>query len=629
MCRVAVEVGGFHMVWAGQVEHDAAKTIRPVAFAGHEDGYVATMKLTWADTERGRGPAGTAVRTKRPVLVNDLANDPAFAPWSAAARERGYAANVALPLVAAGDCLGVIGLFSATAGGLDTAAVDLLERLADNVAFGMSALRARSAAAQAQARMSDMIERVTDGFVSFDRDLRILYINEQGAKITGLRPAEIVGRALDEVLPQEDTRPMREACRRAVEQREPLLFEYYSRAMNRGFELRAYPSGDGLSVYFREVTEEWVLQRRLSEVETSLAQAVDISGVGMWRLDLPRSAADAVADGVFEASPSMLRLAGFEPSAHPTLRDWAARVHPEDFARMRSHYGPTLVESLTRDAPSDRMSYRLIRPDGTVRWLEEARRLAFDDLGKPVRLQGVALDVTDRMHEREMLRALADRLQVVREEEKARIARDLHDDLGQLLTAVKMDLRRLERRLGAGAEPRVQAATLDDTITLLDQMVVTVRRIAADLRPAALDKLGLATALEQEARLLRERVGVGCAVEVSGPLPELPFEIATTLYRVAQESLTNVARHAHARQVRVSLGASGGAVTLAIEDDGRGIEEPHRAAGLGLLGMRERATMLGGSLAVERRVEGGTRVSCRIPMPAPTLAPAPLAGAGV
>jgi len=400
-----------------------------------------------------------------------------------------------------------------------------------------------------------------------------------------------------------------------------VLYEYYSRAMNRGFELRAYPSPDGLSVYFREVTLEWVLQRRLAEVETSLDQAVDVSGVGLWRLDMPRFPAEVLTDGLFEASPSMLRMAGFDPAApRPSLQEWGRRVHLEDSERIRAHYGRSLLGSLSADAPSERISYRFQWPDGSVRWVEEVRRLVFDDLGKPARLQGVALDVTDRMREREMLRALADRLQVVREEEKARIARDLHDDLGQLLTAAKMDLRRLERHLAAGVDSRTQVAALAETIGLLDQMVVSVRRIAADLRPAALDKLGLATALEQEARQMRERVGVGCTVEVSGPLPELPFEIATTLYRVAQESLTNVARHAHARQVLVRLGAGDGAVALAIEDDGRGIDDVHRAAGLGLLGMRERATMLGGSLAVARRAEGGTRVSCTIPLPRPAAA---------
>lgn len=616
MCRVAVEVGGFHMAWAGVVEHDPGKTIRPVTFAGHEDGYVASMNVTWADTERGRGPAGTAVRTKRPVLVNDLDAEPGFTPWSVEARRCGYKSNVVLPLVADGECLGVIGLFSAQKGEFDPATVALLERLANNVAFGISALRARAAAAQAQARLSDMIERVTDGFVSFDRGLRVLYINEQGALITRVRPTDIVGRTLDELLPQDETRPLREVCHRAVDQQEPALYEYFSRAMNRGFELRAYPSPDGLSVYFREVTLEWVLQRRLAEVEQSLDQAVDVSGIGLWRLDLPRFPGDVLTDGVFEASPSMLRIAGFDPAAgRPSVREWGQRLHPDDLERIRAHYGSSLIASLSADAPSERISYRFRSPDGTVRWVEEVRRLVFDDLGKPARLQGVALDVTDRMREREMLRALADRLQIVREEEKARIARDLHDDLGQLLTAAKMDLRRLERHLAAGVDSRTQVAALAETIGLLDQMVVSVRRIAADLRPAALDKLGLATALEQEARQLRERVGVGCTVEVSGPLPELPFEIATTLYRVAQESLTNVVRHAQARQVRVRLDAGEGAVALDIEDDGRGIDEPDRAAGLGLLGMRERATMLGGSLAVARRVEGGTRVSCSIPLP--------------
>jgi signal transduction histidine kinase len=215
------------------------------------------------------------------------------------------------------------------------------------------------------------------------------------------------------------------------------------------------------------------------------------------------------------------------------------------------------------------------------------------------------------------IRALASRLQVVREDEKTRIARDLHDDLGQLLTAAQMELRAVEERLAGHPDDDLANALTDRVVEagrLVEQTARSVQRIAADLRPGALDELGLAAALRQEARRFQERVGIPCEVSLLGDIPELEGHAAITLYRVAQEALTNVARHAQASRVKVTLAGGEGELLLSVADDGRGLDE--RAAGpraLGLLGMKERAAMLGGGLRLSPREGGGTVVELRAP----------------
>ncbi len=218
---------------------------------------------------------------------------------------------------------------------------------------------------------------------------------------------------------------------------------------------------------------------------------------------------------------------------------------------------------------------------------------------------------------RQQLRALAGRLQTVREEEKTRMARDLHDELGQLLTGLKMDLRWIENHLG-DLPPSDQVGPLLDRAVaaaqLADQTVASVQRIAAELRPGALDRLGLATALRQELRRFQERTGLACQAELDEAVPEPSPEAATALYRICQEALTNVSRHAEATRVRVALASGPGQVVLQVEDDGRGMDQAATGPeALGLLGMTERATLLGGEVRFERGPERGTLVTVRLP----------------
>jgi PAS domain S-box-containing protein len=214
------------------------------------------------------------------------------------------------------------------------------------------------------------------------------------------------------------------------------------------------------------------------------------------------------------------------------------------------------------------------------------------------------------------LRELSARVQEAREEEKTRIARELHDELGQLLTALKMDLAWLRERLPA--HERELAARAAGMSTLLDRTVSSSRRIASDLRPLMLDDLGLADAAQWLVEDFGKHSGIRLELRAAQAeaLESLSKGAATAVYRAIQESLTNIARHSGAKNAWIVMAQEDGALYVEIEDDGRGIgvEDMAKASSLGLKGMRERVAYYGGSLEVGPAPRGGTRLRLRVPL---------------
>jgi signal transduction histidine kinase len=222
------------------------------------------------------------------------------------------------------------------------------------------------------------------------------------------------------------------------------------------------------------------------------------------------------------------------------------------------------------------------------------------------------------------MRRLAASLQTAREEERADLARELHDDLGQTLTAIKLELGRTAEALTLA---RVDAAVmnrLQALVGLVDIGVAMVKRIATKLRPPALDHLGLAEAIRWEAATFRSRSGLRChVVAADNDQTGLTSDQQTALFRIFQEALTNVVRHAHASAVRVHLTEERGVFRLRVSDNGRGITRAERANGgsIGLLGMRERAMQAGAALEIAGVPGKGTVVTVSVPLPSTTKRP--------
>ncbi len=220
---------------------------------------------------------------------------------------------------------------------------------------------------------------------------------------------------------------------------------------------------------------------------------------------------------------------------------------------------------------------------------------------------------------REQLQALSLRQQTLREEERKRIALEIHDELGQALTGVKMEIHLLNRQINEieNSAKAVQASEKTrDLLHLIDTTVQTVRRIATELRPPILDDLGLVAAIEWQAQEFQRRTGISCVLSVNVESIELDSEFTTAVFRIFQETLTNITRHAEAYTIEVNLKKSDDKLILRVEDDGRGIQIDiiNGNGSLGILGMRERARLIGGELAVFNGEKNGTIVMLTAPL---------------
>ncbi len=268
--------------------------------------------------------------------------------------------------------------------------------------------------------------------------------------------------------------------------------------------------------------------------------------------------------------------------------------------------------------PASADSDRFDRADGSTLWLRWDVRPWHDAQGS---IGGIIIsseDVSARLeaerrqreaHER--MRSLAAHVEQAREAERARIARELHDELGQALTGVKIDLAWLRSRLRTGKH----RDHVDNLGRLIDDTVAVGRRIASELRPGVLDDLGLAAAIRWQGKEFTRRTGIPVTISVADELPVDP-ERATAAFRVVQEALTNVARHAGASAAELRARCEEGALHVEVLDNGRGIatSEATGAASLGLLGMRERVATWEGTLEIATRPEGGTRLAARLPL---------------
>lgn len=347
--------------------------------------------------------------------------------------------------------------------------------------------------------------------------------------------------------------------------------------------------------------------------EERRAVAVEAAELGTWRWDLAR---DEV-----EGSARCAALLGLPPPPEGIAEGaWPARrvlrrVHPAD---RRPLLG-ALRRCLRDDAPLD-VEFRAGRSRGDTRWVRASGRAQAGAAGAPEGLHGVLADVSPRKRAEAERLELQRRLAQSQEEVQRRIARELHDQVGQTVTGLSLGLKGLERTLPEG-DLRGQVRWLQ---RLAGEIGRDIHRAAADLRPVALDDLGLPKALLAYCSTWSERYGLTVDVQVIGGEGHdgrrLPMEIETVLYRVVQEALTNVLKHAEARNVSVVLERKDGVARLIVEDDGRGFDPdtPPRADArdgprLGLLGIRERVSLLGGTLTVESAPGAGTTLFVQVP----------------
>lgn len=579
--------------------------------------------------------------------------------------------------------------------------------------------------------MKSVFERITDGFVAFDRDWNYTYINQKAADLFAASPGALIGRNLWELYPDFEATETSKIFRKAMRDQ---VFDHnieYFEPFDSWVENFIYPSPQGISIFFRDVTEQKRAEQQLVNTEkrfralmqnsadglilmdadarvTSLTpSAVTILGYSAEELmapdrvnhvhehdkaaqsqiiELVKSRPGAIATGEHRYVLPGGRIKWIECTYHNLLeeehvnaivlnfRDVTNRKIAEEQIRRSEHkyrllfennpvpmwmssvadlqivdvneaalrqYGYTRTEFLQLhdnefrsndfgkihvgiDEPDDdsqgsSIQWRHRRKDGTIIFVEIYHyKIIYES--RPVWLW-LSIDITGKKAAEEKLkksyediRQLASHLQEIREEERASMAREIHDELGQQLTGLKMDISWLARKKELSQEQRTEK--IQDILRFLDGTVNTVRRLSSELRPGILDDLGLGEALEWWAQEFEKRSGVQCLVETPTEMLPLAPNQTVALFRIFQESLTNVARHAKASLVKSSLSQVGDLVVLQISDNGAGFDT--KTSGqkktLGLLGMKERTLMLGGQYDISSVPGQGTTVTVTVPL---------------
>jgi PAS domain S-box-containing protein len=348
-----------------------------------------------------------------------------------------------------------------------------------------------------------------------------------------------------------------------------------------------------------DITERRAVEHALREQRTLLAEAQKLAGLGSWDWD-PES-------GRFTWSDELYRIYGLDPAQHKaSFESYLERIHPED----RGAAAATVARALM-DNRAFSIDERIVRPDGEVRQLRSHGEVVRDASGRPLKVVGACMDVTEQKRAEAALRALTRRLVQAQETERSRIARELHDRVGQNLSALNINLDILLGNLNDAALRR----RLEDSLKLVDATLQSIENVMADLRPVLLDEYGLAAALAWYGEEYAQRTGIHVAVQAPEAGKELRPEAAVALFRIAQEALNNAAKHSCAKRITVQLEETDGELVLCVTDDGRGFDVAQAPRGRwGMTTMRERAEAAGGRLAVDSSLGTGTTVRAAVPL---------------
>lgn len=454
------------------------------------------------------------------------------------------------------------------------------------------------------------------------------FVNRPWLEFTGRTMEQESGNGWTEgVWPEDRDRCLR-TCVAALNARQPFRMEFRLRRADGAYRWvldtgvpRYGPDGSfaGYIGSCLDITDRKDSEDALRDSQQRYALATAAGAVGVWDWNLETN--DIYVD------PTLKSILGFEDAEIRDRLDWRSLEHPDDAMAVLAQ----VQRCIDGDADAYEVAHRMVHKDGSLRWFLERGSLIRRADGTPLRLVGTDMDISERKRAEEAMREneailqashqeiedLAGRLIASQEVERARIARDLHDDLSQQLAALSIALSGVKRRLaglpGAGDLQDDVSSIQQRTITLADN----IRHLSHDLHPSVIAHAGLVAALAAYCTELQRSHTVAVTFSAEGDLQSIAADVALCLYRVAQEGLRNVVTHADARHAQVRLLRTGNRAELTIIDDGRGfdtVQTGKSIKGLGLISINERVRLAGGALSIVTELNKGTRVRVQVPM---------------
>lgn len=471
------------------------------------------------------------------------------------------------------------------------------------------------------APMSEATRAMLDGIVTIDEAMRIVMINPSAQRMFGRTAADVLGSDLSVLIPAGSReahhahvrnfmssdvteRPMRDrgllVGLRANGETFPLMAAICQVEMSSDLSGKRH-----YTAVLRDMSHEQKLTATIDQLNQRMRSLFELLPVAVWVTE---------GDQVVYANKVCARLFGVEQRESLIGRSIYDFFDPGVHEVVRQK----VVQALNHQSDLLPVQAQISRADGSLRCVEMVLA-ALPDHSRTL-LQMVISDITrlsqerrKLMSSRNLLRDLNASVVDAREAERRSIARELHDELGQRLTVLKLELESLKR----SGEPCLPQDRMQSMLDMVDDTVAATRRIAMHLRPLMLDDLGLKAAIEWLAQDFERRAGMHVTLNLASAPDHMPQKVLITLYRIVQEALTNVVRHSGADRVEISMAHNGSAVELVVKDNGQGFTEtPGQAprGSFGLIGIHERVHMLGGTLNLGNQSDGGARVAVSLPL---------------
>ncbi len=391
VCQIIVEVGGYRMAWIGYAEHDEMKRVKPVAQMGYEDGYLETVNITWADSERGRGPTGTAIRSRKPTVVANIFTDPYYLPWREEASKRGYSSGIALPLTVDENILGALNVYSPEPDSFDKAEVELLMKLADDLAFGVMALRTRIEREEQEALYHTLFDNVPLGLGLADSEGRIIAYNQammQQGKYTH-EDHDLVNNVTSLYYDPEDReRILKRTADQGFLDRAEIQFK---RKDGTPYDILlslrqvVYKGQPHMQAVVEDITEIKKAQEELKAVKQRLEHLLDTSPSVIYSTKPNKDFTPTYV------SRNIKEQLGYDvKECLDGTNWWFDRIHPEDKSRIIPE-----LSSLFQVGHHSH-EYRFLQKDGKYIWIHDEMRLVHDESGNRQEIVGAWIDITPR-----------------------------------------------------------------------------------------------------------------------------------------------------------------------------------------------------------------------------------------
>ncbi len=613
ICRIVCEEAGYRMAFVAYAEHDEAKSVRPVVWSGAEEGYLATVGFTWADTELGRGPTGTAIRSGKTCCTEDFATDPRVAPWRESALQHGYRSSIALPLKNEHDkAFGSLTIYSAQPNASTPEEVRLLEELAGDLAFGIVTLRsgaarkrAEEALRESETRFRTFVDHAGDALFVYDLEKRtVIDVNRQACESIGYTRQELIGKTPGAFHLESYQAEMESVIERDATGETVFDTHWHRRKDGSTFPVEvhttlvSYGGRRFLLKVARDITDRLRAEEAIRQSERQLRDVIE---------GIPAIASTIRLDGSLEfINKRWQEYTGM--SVEESLdAGWQSAGHPQDMG----HYLEKRRVALASGDPFEDEA-RIRSRDGKYRWFLLRGVPLRDARGNIVRWYATAIDIDDRKRAEEV--RLEERVR-----ERTRIARELHDTLLQSFQGTLLHFQAASSLLPTRTAEAKRM--LDSAIDLAAQAITEGRDAIQGLRSPEVEITDLAVAIRTFGESLADRGDDGSPVfqvELVGVARELDPTFAGEVYRIAIEALRNSFQHAEARHIKLEIHHEEKEFRVLVRDDGKGIDSKSLAAEgrkghYGLHGMRERAKLIGSEIMIRSEVGAGTEIELRAP----------------